>query len=719
MNKNYFEFEYIIGRGGFSKVWKVKLKKNGKNYALKEMFKVKIIDKKSEKNVMAERDFLSKLRHPFIINIICSFQDYENLYLLLDYLPGGDLRYHFNLVNKFTETDIKFFISNIILSLEYIHSNNIIHRDIKPENLVFDNKGYLCLTDFGVAKIINNENISDTSGTPGYMAPEVIHGKNHSYPADFFAIGIIGYEFLVGHRPYRGKNRKEIKKLMDLKEKEILIEDDDNKNNLFSNECVNFFNSCLKKEVEKRIGYRSGIKELKEHKWFNNFDWGKLFNKEIKANFIPKDEKNFDKKYCDDNDKISNSTIERYKGYMKQENFNKIFEGYTFFNNDVTVNTIENETVTRVSTISKTNTHKENNDKSKNMKLNIINYNEKKYKENKNDLSKLLLEKKIFDNMHEKETNLFNTYIKDKKIKKILIKQQDSHDKINLNKKIIKNEINYNKVTENESKFDTKPINNEEKIKNNEYKNDNKALYLNDIINNKVEEVAPIKIFNNINILKDKSIVNDNIKTDLKNSQVEHFTNNTNDVNIFNIKKNTNSSINLLEYKNINIPRINFPTPKKKLNIHNLSSRDLTIKEKKDYNNIIKENEKDILINKSKNQILNPIIFNKNRANKSPNNDLFLPDIRHFNFIITNKKKIRHMYLNQNRIIENNNKSINKESHSKILEKFIVCKHPLNKNNIYEKIKGENYLTVEKNIMLKGKMIKSQSSVFPIINNLS
>ena len=92
MNKNYFEFEYIIGRGGFSKVWKVKLKKNGKNYALKEMLKVKIIDKKSESNVTGERDLLSKLKHPFIINIICAFQDYENLYLLLDYLSGGDLR---------------------------------------------------------------------------------------------------------------------------------------------------------------------------------------------------------------------------------------------------------------------------------------------------------------------------------------------------------------------------------------------------------------------------------------------------------------------------------------------------------------------------------------------------------------------------------------------------------------------------------------------------
>ena len=190
----------------------MKLKQNGKNYALKEMSKVKIIDKKSENSIIGERDFLSKLRHPFIINMICAFQDYENLYLLLDYLPGGDLRYHYNLGYSFTENQIRFFISCLILSLEYIHSNNIIHRDIKPENLVFDEKGYLCLTDFGVAKIIKNEHINDTSGTPGYMAPEVIHGKNHSFPVDFWAIGVIGYELILGRRPYKGKSRKEIKK---------------------------------------------------------------------------------------------------------------------------------------------------------------------------------------------------------------------------------------------------------------------------------------------------------------------------------------------------------------------------------------------------------------------------------------------------------------------------------------------------------------------------
>ena len=123
-------------------------------------------------------------------------------------------------------------------------------------------------------------------------------------------------------------------------------------------------------------------------------------------------------------------------------------------------------------------------------------------------------------------------------------------------------------------------------------------------------------------------------------------------------------------------------------------------------------------MNKNNNILLNSYILNKNKRNKSPRNGCILPDIRHFNFIITNQKKIRHMYLNQNRIIENNINSLNQENRPKILDKFIVCKHPLNKNNMREKLLGETYLTFEKNLNLKGKMIKSQSSVFPIINNL-
>ena len=95
-----------------------------------------------------------------------------------------------------------------------IHSHNVIHRDIKPENLVLDEKGYLRITDFGIAKENMPDNSSETSGTPGYMAPEVMKAKNHSFPVDFFAIGVIGYEFMLGVRPYYGKNRKEIKEQM-------------------------------------------------------------------------------------------------------------------------------------------------------------------------------------------------------------------------------------------------------------------------------------------------------------------------------------------------------------------------------------------------------------------------------------------------------------------------------------------------------------------------
>ena len=125
----------------------------------------------------------------------------------------------------FSEDETKFFFACLILGLEYIHSNNIIHRDIKPENLVCEENGYIRITDFGVAKIKKEENSSETSGTPGYMAPEVLFAQNHSFPVDFFAIGVMGYEFMFGERPYIGKNRKEIKHLVFKRQAKIKFED--------------------------------------------------------------------------------------------------------------------------------------------------------------------------------------------------------------------------------------------------------------------------------------------------------------------------------------------------------------------------------------------------------------------------------------------------------------------------------------------------------------
>ena len=321
------------------------MKKNNKKYALKEMSKVRIIDRHSEKSIKGERDFLSVLLHPFIVNMVCSFQDYENLYLVMDLLTGGDLRYHLCKIRHFSEEETKFFIACLLLGLEYIHGNNIIHRDIKPENLVSDENGYIRITDFGVAKIKKEDNSSETSGTPGYMAPEVLLGLNHSFPVDFFAIGIMGYEFMIGERPYLGKNRKEIKHLVLKKQAKIEREEIPVG---WSLESVDFINKCLKRKESRRLGYRNGIAELKNHLWFKNFDWESLYNKSMQAPFVPKKTGNYDKKYCELIEKNSETTLERYQEYMNQKNFIYVFNGYTCINIEMFQNQNTNYNTTSI-----------------------------------------------------------------------------------------------------------------------------------------------------------------------------------------------------------------------------------------------------------------------------------------------------------------------------------------------------------------------------------
>ena len=334
-------------------MWQVIMKKNNKRYALKEMSKVRIIDRHSEKSIKGERDFLSVLLHPFIVNMVCSFQDYENLYLVMDLLTGGDLRYHLCKIRHFSEEETKFFIACLLLGLEYIHSNNIIHRDIKPENLVSDENGYIRITDFGVAKIRKEDNSSETSGTPGYMAPEVLMAQNHSFPVDFFAIGIMGYEFMMGERPYLGKTRKEIKQLVLKKQAKIDREDVPDG---WSLESVDFINKCLKRKESRRLGFRHGISELKNHSWFQDFDWESLFNKTMPAPFVPKKAGNYDKKYCEVIEKISDTTLERYQNYLNQKNFRHVFDGYTCINIEMIQNTINiNDTVSNNPTGTKSN----------------------------------------------------------------------------------------------------------------------------------------------------------------------------------------------------------------------------------------------------------------------------------------------------------------------------------------------------------------------------
>jgi serine/threonine protein kinase len=147
--------------------------------------------------------------------MLSAFQDKRFLYLGMDLLQGGDLRYHICRIRRFSEEQTsnwaflmtEFFVMCLMIALEYLHSNSVIHRDIKPENLVFDERGYLHITDLGVARIWKPQNSSDTSGTPGYMAPEVMCRQNHGVGVDYYAVGVIIFELMLCRRPYAGKNR--------------------------------------------------------------------------------------------------------------------------------------------------------------------------------------------------------------------------------------------------------------------------------------------------------------------------------------------------------------------------------------------------------------------------------------------------------------------------------------------------------------------------------
>jgi serine/threonine protein kinase len=620
------------------------------------MSKVKIIDKKSEKNILEERDLLSKLKHPFIVNMICAFQDYEKLYILMDLLTGGDLRYHFNTNHVFAENEIRFFISCLILSLEYIHNNNIIHRDIKPENLICDDKGYVRLTDFGVAKIKKDQNSSETSGTPGYMAPEVLLGQNHSFTVDFYAIGIIGYEFLMGERPYIGKNRKEIKNLVLNKEVSI-----DNKDKSWTNDCMDFINRCLKRDATKRLGYNNGIKELKNHPWFTKYDWLNLYNKKLVAPYVPKKGKNFDKKYCESNEKISNSTFERYKGYMRKNDYVKIFEGYTYFNNDLTTNTVENETVTRVSTSTKGNNNRQefyenqsygnivssnNNDKLYNV-THLRNMVDSSI--NKGNISvdyHKIVDKKIDDSkdIEDYKHNIKkgrNTvrHVMKMDSQRIMNKKQISVDILNINrelKKVINNkraENMYNNQEANNSKGDSFEI--KEEINNNGYNLKDINNSISDM-NNKFINIVNNNSKNNVNELNlYKKIIIRNISN---SNSIEKQLKSNNEQN----KKNINN-ISVINFKNYK---------KKQLNIHSLMTKESNINEGKGKGN---GNDKKIIP-----ILLPPLnkIYNNNCCrNNSQNSQFLLSNIRHFKFKIVKKKKIKYFNFNQNKIIENYNAS--------------------------------------------------------------
>ena len=358
---------------------------------------MKVIDKNSVNSIKYERELLSNLNHNLIINMHYAFQDYDNLYLVLDLLTGGDLRYQISRHPRqfFSEIQTKFFISCLIEALFYIHSKQIIHRDIKPENLIFDENGYLHITDFGIAKFYSKNNSHETSGTPGYMAPEVMQGNNHTYSVDFYAIGVITYELMMGKRPYNGKSRKEIKEqIMGRQAKISKLEIPEG----WSYEAADFANKLLARKEVNRLGYYNE-NNIKEHPWLKDVDMDLIKNKKINAPFIPrKNHDNYDKNYCQEEEEINLETLNRFEEYKLNKNYKNLFLGFTFYNININSNE-NNDTKNNTLVIYNKKAIKDNNknnysSEKMNKSLKIIH---QRYKSNSN-ASNLNIEKNIYMN---------------------------------------------------------------------------------------------------------------------------------------------------------------------------------------------------------------------------------------------------------------------------------------------------------------------------------
>ena len=649
LNKNMFEFNYIIGKGGFGKVWKVKYKKTNEFFALKEMSKRKIIDKKSEKSINSERKFLSLLNHPFIVNMHYAFQDKDNLYLVMDMLSGGDLRYHCSRYRVFSEEQTRFFIACIIYSLEYIHSNNVIHRDIKPENLVLDDKGYVRITDFGIAKENMLDNSNETSGTPGYMSPEVMNGENHSFPADFFAVGVIGYEFLMGKRPFNGKDRNEIKEQMS--SKNVIISDDKIKKG-WSIEATQFINQLLEKNKEKRLGAIEGVKELKEHSWLKYYPWEELEEKKLPAPFIPEQIDNFDKEYCESIENISEETKFRYQQIFLSPNYKVAFADF-YYNKDIPK--YQRRQI---------KTHRIN---SNNIQTNNIFNNTKKEK------SKIIENEKENNSSFETENEINNNKDNlnndiENKIKILDLEKNNEIFEVDKNKKNIIN-LNLENKDNNEKKKSINHYYSNSLTKKNNYK---KIVFNNNHMkkatgSNYIKEY--IKYYKNKNHEKSKQ-KNDYYDLYMKSKKNSHlYKKNFSQIDLSSRKMNHNSKIEF--FLNNLFPK-KYNSPFKYFLLNNNSNSHLSLKNKE---NEIKYQK--LKTNKKKNNSFR-INYNKNSNNEEKNNTIKK---------IYNIQSYKNFKEKQNNKMNNTNNIGRKSLNKKILginiikEKILNQKLPIYINN--------------------------------------
>lgn len=275
-----YDLMKALGEGAFGRVYMAKNKNNGSMWALKQLKKIEIIKGQQVDHLKNECYILNSLDHPLLVKMDGFGQDQRFIYIAMELISGGELFKYLRSVGKFNKGQTKFYAAQVALMWEFMHSKNVIYRDLKPENLLIDKYGYLKLADFGFAKIVSARTYT-LCGTPEYLAPEVILNKGHGKAVDWWTLGVLIYEMLVGIDPFNAPDPMAMY--------QNIIKGNLRFPSNIDSDSKSIIKHLLENDLSKRYGnLKNQAQDVKDHRFFDDINWKLILDKKINAPYTPK-----------------------------------------------------------------------------------------------------------------------------------------------------------------------------------------------------------------------------------------------------------------------------------------------------------------------------------------------------------------------------------------------------------------------------------------------